>query len=82
MDTRIDSFFVKKKNSVSNNVKSSGSTKSEIEKSSEWQCCREKESEISKDGVELVFDRLLSLSRSISDSTGCTLKEPINQTTE
>lgn len=36
MDTRIDSFFVKKKNSVSNNVKSSGSTKSEIEKSSEY----------------------------------------------
>ena len=36
MDTRIDSFFVKKKNSVSNSVKSSGSTKSEIEKSSKY----------------------------------------------
>ena len=34
MDTRIDSFFVKKKNIVNNSVKSSGSTKMEIEKSS------------------------------------------------
>ena len=36
MDTRIDSFFVKKKNNVNSHAISSGSTSMEIEKSLEY----------------------------------------------